>query len=114
MYAVLAGVKKEDADDAVQSLAVDVLQNDGSIQAIAYKNKVMAVFYRDTVLKTENHTIKAEQPCFILLDDNEQCLYISTPDKDKNTLSVVVDGKPLRIAMPEERILRGKGMKAEF
>ena len=110
-YAVLPGIQSEDAREAINSLDAKILKNDKDVQAICYKDKIMAVFYKAAALETQDCSITVDKPCLIIINRNTDKMYVSTPDREQRFVNVEAEGKNYTVPMPEKENMRGSSVE---
>lgn len=110
-YAVLPGVEAENARAAIDSLDVKIINNTKQVQAICYKDKVMAVFYEATVLESAECSIAVDKPCLLIINRKAGKIYVSTPDRKVESICMNIASKTYTVMMPEEEIMRGSSVE---
>ena len=78
---------------------LNMISNNGDVQAVVYKNALYAVFYKAGSLEYSGQTVEAGSACMVILNDNK--MYVSTPDKSVEEIKIIFGGTHT-VKMPEK------------
>jgi len=112
-YAVLPDADPEAAKQFMTAPPFAVLSN-GDVQAIKYKDRIFAVFYEAERVIDGLVTISADAPCMLIWYNAECRLWISTPDKEQEQITVKINGQSYVVKMPRDRRYRGSSVEVDL
>ena len=113
-YAVLPDTDIAVAEAFVENPPFEILSNHGKVQAVWYKEALYTVFYEAGRLELKQGNISVDKPCMLMWNQNKHRLYVSTPDKSVEEISVTIDGKEWLVQMPEDRRFRGSSLEVSI
>ena len=93
-YIVVPNMGKEDAITYSQNMPIIVLSNTPKIQAVTHKHekKTGVIFYEaGEQIINSNLTVRAYQPCALLIDHNGKYIKVTLSDPNQNLLNAKID-----------------------
>lgn len=114
-YAVLPGVDVETYQKYDVTAHVQILEN-ADVQAVYnYDEDVTgAVFYTPGKFTCAGVEVCVDAPCMLLYDFKKECISITAPQPEKESIGVRIGEKCARIKVPTDAELRGKTVSFTF
>lgn len=102
-YLLLPGASREETGARAAKPDVVILENSAKLQAVRHTGlrQTQAVFYQPGVLDFgEGRKLAVDQPCVVLVDEAGGKLAIADPTQLLRDVTVTLDGKAAKLALP--------------